>query len=453
MLRRSFVIPIVLLLAHSAASAQNSSVLDTYIQTGLANNLALQQQGLDIRKSLEAVQQAKSLFYPTLSFAATYTLAAGGRKIDLPIGDLLNPVYGTLNQLTQSHAFPQIQNQAIQFLPNNYEETKLKFAYPLFNTDLKYNKLIQEQLVQSKTAQKAAYEHELQYQITEAYYQYLQALEAEKIWTNAHTVLTELKRFNESLVKNNVATREIVATADYELSKANNEISKLHSGQNTARAYFNFLLNRDLQADVTVDTSLLRKVLPVYKSDELIQQALSNRNEFKAMQAGMDANDTAIKLNEAKRKLPNAFIGGETGFQGYGYNLFNGKQAYVLAQVGVQYDIFNGGLTKSKIQQSKIEAEKVRAQYTEAQRQVALQVTKAWNDYEAAHNTWLTTRDGLAAAEAGYRIVNNKYKAQQALLIEYMDAQNRVTTARLQVLLAWIDVLVKEADLKKVSGI
>lgn len=430
-----------------------SAILDAYIQEGLRNNLALQQQTLNIRKSMEDVRQAKALFYPTLSFNASYTLAAGGRQSSLPIGDLLNPVYSTLNQITQTNAFPQVENQTIKFLPNNFQETKLKFTYPLYNSDLRYNRQIQELMVQSKEAQKAAYEQELKYQITGAYLQYLQALEAEKIWNSTLTVLTELKRFNESLVRNNVATRDIVASADYELSKAQNEIYQLKSAQNTARAYFNFLINKDLQADLTVDTLLLRSTAQVYNGAELIQQSLQKRQEFAALQAGMNAANTAVKLNEANKKLPDAYIGGETGFQGYGYNLFNGKQAYVLAQVGVTYDIYNGGLSSSKIQQAKIESQKLQLQYNETQQKIALQITQNLNALEAARNAWRSAQDGLNAAEVAYRIISNKYKANQAILLELITAQNRVTTSQLQVLLDWNEVLIKEAELRKSAGI
>lgn len=444
---------LTLLLASSAAAfSQPSPVLDEYIRQGFSNNLALQQQNLDLQKSLEAVRQARSLFYPTLQFNATYTLAAGGRKIDFPIGDLLNPVYGTLNDITQTNQFPLVENQQVQFLPHNFQETYLKVAYPLFNSDLRYNRQIQEQLVLGKTAQKAAYEHELRYRITEAYLQYLQTLEAEKIWLNAREVLTELRRFNESLVKNNVATRDVVATADYELSKAEREIFQLQSQQNTARAYFNFLINRDLQADVTIDTNLLHRAVPAYERNQVIQSALSERQELPALRAGQSAAELALKLNEANRILPDAYIGGQIGFQGYGYK-FNGDQAYVLAQVGLTYDIFNGGQTSSKIQQARIESEKVRTQYSEVQQQIALQTTQAWNNFEAARNAWVTSQQGQQAAEETFRIVQNKYRAGQVLLIEFLEAQNRVTTARLQVLLTWADVLVREAELRKSAGL
>ncbi len=434
------------------AWTQQSSVLEEYIRTGLAGNLDLQQQNLDLRKTQEAIRQSKALFYPTLQFNANYTRATGGRSIEFPVGDLLNPVYSALNQITQTNSFPVIQNETIQFLPDNFQETKLSFAYPLFNSDLRYNRQIKEQLYQSKAARNAACEHELRYQITEAYLQYLQSLEAEKIWQNSKTVLTELRRFNESLVKNNVATKDVVATADYELSKADNEIFKLKSAQNTARAYFNFLINKDLQSDVIIDTTLLHVTASSYQPDEMIRQALSGRQEFNALRAGQSAAETAVKLNDANRKIPDFYIGGEAGFQGFGYK-FNGDQPYALARIGMSYDIFDAGMRKSKTEEARLEAEKFRTRYQEAQQQITLQVTQAWNDYEAARNTFNTARTGLTAAESTYKIVNNKYRASQALLIEYLDAQNRVTTARLQVVLAWTDVLLKEAALKKSAGL
>ena len=435
---RKYILPFLLLATFSAA-AQPSPVLEQYLQTGLSNNLMLQQKELDIRKSMEAVRQAKALFMPRIQLNANYTVAAGGRKIDFPIGDLLNPVYSTLNQLTQSNAFPTVQNEKIQFLPNNFQETKIKFSYPLFNSDLKYNQRIKELLLQSQTAQKEAYAKVVRYEISEAYLQYIQTFEAEKIWTGARSVLLEMRRFNESLVKNNVATKDIIANADYEISKADHEIFNLQSQRNTARAYFNFLINRDLQSDVTVDSTLLTTMVPNYELQPLVQAALQNRKELEALEAGRKAGMAALDLNEANKKLPDFYIGGETGFQGYGYHFKD--QAFVLAQVGLTYDIYSGGANNSKIQEARIENDKIANQTEMARQQIALQVTDAFNALSSAKNALETSKTGLKAAEEAFRIINNKYRAGQALLLEYMDAQNRVTIARIQVLLANTDVV------------
>lgn len=440
------------------ASAQKSAVLEQYIQTGLSNNLALQQQGIGLQQAQEAIRQSKALFYPVLQFNANYTRAAGGRRIEFAVGDLLNPVFANLNQINEALQpgapdYPtNVENVDVQFLPDDFHETKLTVSYPLFNTDLKYNRQIREQLYQSQASQKAAGEHDLRYQITDTYLQYLKALEAEKIILNSRTVLTELRRFNESLVKNNVATKDVVATADYELSKTDNELIQLKRAQDNVRTYFNFLINRDLQSEIIVDSTLLRTGADAYQLDDLIQKSVANRQEFNALRAGMAAAEIDIKRNDAQLKIPDFYIGGEAGFQGFGYK-FNGDQAYALAQIGLTYDIFDGGTRKSKTQEARLEAEKIRSQTSEVQQQIAMQVIQAWNEFDAARNSFATTQSGLTAAESTFKIVANKYRANQALLIEFLDAENRVTTARLQRMLAWSDVLLKEAALKKAAGI
>ncbi len=68
----------------------------------------------------------------------------GGRTQDIPIGDLLNNVYSTLNQLTGQSKFPQVNNQSIQFLPNDFHDTRVEVVVPVVNTDLYYNRAIKK---------------------------------------------------------------------------------------------------------------------------------------------------------------------------------------------------------------------------------------------------------------------------------------------------------------------
>ena len=119
-----------------ALQAQTSVVLEDYIQIGLEKNPRTQRQRLSLQQSDLQIKQAKALAQPSLAFNANYTRAVGGRKLDFPIGDLLNPAYNALNAINPQFMFPTLENQQIQFLPDNFHETKLTFAYPLYNTDI-----------------------------------------------------------------------------------------------------------------------------------------------------------------------------------------------------------------------------------------------------------------------------------------------------------------------------
>ena len=89
------------------ARAQNP-ILENYIREGLESNRGLKQKQLDYASNLAALKEARGLFLPDISLNARYTVAEGGRMIEFPVGDLLNPVYSTLNMLTGSSQFPQM---------------------------------------------------------------------------------------------------------------------------------------------------------------------------------------------------------------------------------------------------------------------------------------------------------------------------------------------------------
>lgn len=430
-----------------------SAKLDAYVQEGLQNNLALKQETLEIDRVAESLVQAKALFYPRLTFNPTYSLAAGGRRIDFPVGDLLNPAYKTLNQLTGSDRFPtNIQNVNQLLAPNNFHDTKVAIQYAIFNTDLQYNYLIQKEMISAQQARKRVVENELRYTIATAYYQYVQTLDAIRIYENSRAVLKSLVRLNEKLVANNVATREVVSKTRYEISKLDQQLAGAEKNRESARAYFNFLLNRDLISNILVDSLLLQSIpTPTDNLDNLEELALQQRQEISQLGSSIKAAQTAVKLNEANARIPNLSVGGNVGFQGFGYTFSN--QAYAVAQVGLSWDIFKGHEKRSKIQQAKIQTNILQTRLMEVQQQIQLQVVQAYYDLNAARESLAATQSGVVSAEQSFRVVDSKYRNGQALLIEFLQAQNDHLTAQLQESIAKTDVFTKKAALDRVTAV
>jgi len=427
-----------------------SPILENYIREGVANNLGLRQESLEISRVTESLHQARSLFYPRVAFNPTYSLAAGGRRLEFPVGDLLNPAYKTLNQIIGADRFPtNIENVNQLLAPNNFHDTKLTISYAIFNTDIQYNYLIQKQLLSAQEARKRVVENELRYNIATAYYQYLQTLDAIRIYENSNKVLTELARLNEKLIANNVATKEVLTSARYEISKVDQQLAVAQKNRETAKAYFNFLLNRELNAVIDVDSSLT-KILPESKENlaDLQQTALRGRQELIQLNGSLDAARTAVKLNEANAKIPNVYVGGNTGFQGFGYTFQN-----LVAQVGLQWDLFKGYEKRSKIQQAKIQTDALQTKLAEVQRQIQLQVLQAYYDLNAATESLTATQSGVLNADQTFRVIDSKYRNGQSLLIEYIRYQNDRQTAQLQHSLARMDVLVKRAALDRAVAV
>jgi hypothetical protein len=112
-------------------------LLDSLISLGLTNNPGIRQERTELAIRQKEMEIADRLHYPSAGILGTYTLAWGGRSINLPIGTLLNPVYTTLNNLTQSSSFSLIDNVEEQFTPNNFIDLKLRTSMPVINPELR----------------------------------------------------------------------------------------------------------------------------------------------------------------------------------------------------------------------------------------------------------------------------------------------------------------------------
>ena len=94
--------------------------LQSLLDEALLANLELRASGASVQQRLAALDQARARYLPVIDFAARYSVADGGRTIDFPVGDLLNPVYETLDEMLvaqgQPPQFPRVRNESIALL-------------------------------------------------------------------------------------------------------------------------------------------------------------------------------------------------------------------------------------------------------------------------------------------------------------------------------------------------
>ncbi|AEW01754.1 outer membrane efflux protein [Niastella koreensis GR20-10] len=449
-MKRSLSIPAVIGVAgmlFAQASLAQTTILDTYIKKGLETNLALHQKSFDLQKAEVDLKRAKTLFYPQASLNSQYTLASGGRTQDIPIGDLLNNVYSTLNQLTGASKFPQVANQKINFLPNDFHDTRLEVSLPLVNTDIYYNKAIKQELIHTQQVDIEIYKRELVKNIKEAYYQYLQAGKAVDIYNNALKLASENLRVSEKFVQNNVGTKESVMRAKAQVSQVKASLITATNQQLNAAAYFNCLLNENLEAPVTFDTTLLERT---NTSIPAALEVTTNREELTKIQSAQKVVGTSMKMNRnyLVPKL-NAFY--DIGFQGYGFK-FNSDQFYQLGGLQFKWDLFKANDNKYKIQQSQLDLDALGNQYKDVQQQLNLQVRMAMNNYRSAIQTLEALNDEVQSAVETYRFAERRFREGQALQIELIDARTQLTSAELNYSLAQLAVLTRAAELERATA-
>lgn len=429
-------------------SAQNR--LQEYLSVGLENNLALKQKESGFRLSLEALKEARSLFYPVVSFNARYTVSQGGRVIEFPVGDMLNPVYATLNQLTASNLFPDIENQEIAFLRPAEHETKIRLVQQVYNSDLHYNAKINKELTLVEEINLEQYKRELVAEIKKAYFSVGMTESLLTLLQETRQLLVENVRVNAKLVENNKVTYDNLLRSQTELSRFEQQLQVAAKDKQLSLAYFNFLLNRPLSDSVLLDPPV-ELILPADEMTDYAQQAVANREEIKSLQQYGRISELNTHMNRSG-SLPDLIVVADYGFQGEKY-VFNKDHNYLQASIVLSWDLFKGFQNRTKIRQALIRQEIVEQRLNEARGSVELQVIRALNELKVSEEGIIAAESQVKTAREGFRLVRRRYEEGQTNLIDFLDARITLTQAEENLIISQFTSLVNYAEFEKVTAI
>lgn len=434
---------ILAILGASFRLSAQDTLLEHYIREAFTRNQGLQQRNFQLDKSLYALQEAKSLFYPSVSLVGDYTRADGGRTIDIPIGDLLNNVYSSLNQLTGSNSFPQLKNQSVLLNPDNFYDAKLHTTLPLINTEIWYANKIRSESITLQQAAVNVYKRKLVKDLKTAYYQYYQSCRAVEIYKAAMLLVDENIRVNKSFIANGVTNTTALTRSQAEQQKILTNITSAENQRTLSKAYFNFLLNNPLNDSILLDstTYATASLLPVTDTGTITKREELQQLEQQKKIAGLQYKQYNSYL------IPKLSTFLDLGSQGFNWSVDN-KSRYYLWGVHLQWDIFTAGQQKHKAQQAAMEIKTVDAAYNEAYSSLQLALTTAYNNYHTAVANYQNAQTQLGLSEKYYRDQFKVYKAGQLLYLELLDAQNQLTSARLQVAVAFAGVQTSMADIE-----
>jgi outer membrane protein len=411
-------------------NAQGS--LEKYIETGLKNNLVLQEKNISLESALNALKTANSLFFPSMDFKGDYQSGEGGRSISFPVGDMLNPVYRTLNQLTSGNEFRDISNVETNFFPQNYYDLKVRTSLPIINSDLVYNRTIRKQQITMQEYDVEIYKSELTRNIQVAYYNYLSAAKSIAIYDGAISLAREAKRMSQSLLDNGKSLKAYVLRSESEIQSLEAKRTSALQQLKNARMYFNFILNNDPEEDI--DTAFVVSVDQKTVDQYLLNEAsITKRTELMALDQAASITQNVLKMNKAYwvPKL-NGFL--DLGSQASGWK-FNNKSTYYFLGFQLDFPLFSAGKNRIRIKQSELDLKNQLINNIYNHNQIQLSADMARNSLMASYRNYAASIELLDAATAYGKLIEKGYKEGINTFIETIDARNQLTTASLQLVI------------------
>lgn len=406
--------------------------LQESIKEALENNLGLQAKLEKIAQATHLMKQARAEFFPKLGM--TYGYARQSEQI-------------TFRSTLMPGAKIAVSSQ------DNYE-WRGTVSQPLFTgfALLSSYELAKLGIDQSELELELT-RLDLALKVKEAYFNILVADKgievAQKDVEARRSNLTVARSFYEvGMIPVNDLLR-----AEVELANSRQQLVKGRNAARLARAAFNTVLSRPLEAPVAVEDILVYKP-EVGEFEAYVQEAFKNRPEMQLLDVNIQQAKQQIRL-AASKFYPEVALnydyikeGDKADVSGSPFHDANRWQF----SAGLSWNFFEWGKTHYKVE----EKESLRRELAKTKKaledQIRLEVKQAMLDLATAEENIPTTQKAVEQGEENLRVNQERYKAQVTTITEVLDAHTLLTRARVDYFRALYDHNLARARLERALG-
>ena len=420
--------------------------LDQLIEQALAQNLSLKAAQSDANAALAALDAARAERLPSLKLSTRALFNEGGRVIEIPVADALNPVYATLNRLTAGSAapsqFPQVQNPSFSTIRDREFDARLSLSAPLYAPALEagVQRAIAELAGVQALRELAA--RTLVRDVQLAYFSIGRARATLAVFSASERVLNENVRVNQALLDSGSATRDKLLRAQAEVLAAQDRTQSARDAEQSALRYLNFLRAMPL------DTALvgeLEERFPVQRLRVNADAAAINP-QLSALAFSVKAAQAGIAQAESLRK-PTIGFGLDAGTQGEDFGFGVGKN-FATAAISLNWTLFDFGTISAKQRAAASIRDRRQQQLDELDAALALRQREAQEKLASAILRTQTQGARLLAAAENYRIAEKQRAAGSLSQIEFLDAERANTEAQLSAQSAKFEQAIASAELE-----
>lgn len=429
----------------AARVAPLDPVLESLVRESLAANLEVAGAEANVAQRLAALDAARARYLPVLDLGVRYSRARGGREVEIPVGDLMNPVYATLNQILAEQGkppvFAPIENTSINFLREEEQNSALLLTQPIYDPRIPAARRAAEQEHLAAIGGLDALRGRLARDVKQAYYRWLGFGQAVGILEATQELARSNLAVNQSLFRNGKITEDLVFRAEADLLEIEQNTLDASNAVTLSKAWVNLLRNQPYDRELTDvrvgdgDVSRVRvrtaaiAGAPDFDVHALQQTASARRPELRQLDAVIRAA-TAGKDVAVAATAPLLGLAVDAGSQGTSFE-FGDDNLYVVASLVLRFNFFRGGGDLAAIREAASRIDEVVAARGLAEQRIHVEVLAAQQAWTVASSSLATAAKRSDAAAAAFRIAEKKRDLGQINQTEFIDARRAQTDAEL----------------------
>jgi outer membrane protein TolC len=209
--------------------------------------------------------------------------------------------------------------------------------------------------------------------------------------------------------------------ASVTLANARQRLLQAENALDYAHAAYNRFLGRPLETPLALDPALdIDNLIPAAQGiQDLTVLAQTQRPELSAMAMQAKSLRKQSDAARASSRPQLALTGGYMFLE----NEFLDDDAFWMAGVSLQWNLFDGGHSRKQAASLDSKAVAIGHQRADLETVIALQVRRSWNDRVEAENRIGVAESAVTQATENLRVVRNRYAAGASTNVEVLDAE------------------------------
>lgn len=291
-------------------------------------------------------------------------------------------------------------------------------------------------------------QEDLIHKVAKAYIDALENYENTQVYLQTEENMADHEKNISAMFNAGSKAKIDLLRAQVETSNAQQDTAKSNAAYEVSLTNLATLMAIDSSEDLTVNH--VSTTLDLGDLEYYLEQADENRADLRAAALKVDQGEYALEIAKSGKRPT---LAAEAGI-GVGANNNADWNAKPEASAGISasWNLFDSGIVKAEIAKAKNELEQLNLQKQDQTNSVHEEVMTAYKNLDIALKRLRTTKKAVELAEEERSISVEKYRAGEGILLDILDSEVSLATAKKNHVSATYDVLRYKFDLTHAIG-
>ena len=330
---------------------------------------------------------------------------------------------------------PQFQNMGINIpdkmhvMDQDTKDISITIAQPITPLYTLYNVYRINKLNEDATRLDLSVQiREIRYKVADAYFNLLKLMKTRENLLSSIKLIEAYRQMTEQFYKNGMVQKDDVMKVEVKLSQVRDALNEIESAIAILKTSINILVGREKNEDIEIEDNYPSEPPAFNLSlNDCIDKALSNRLDLKSMQLRVDM--LKAKRQTTVGSLIPSVVGLFTYSKQWG-NSFQPEESWFVG-ASLSWTFWEWGATYFQLKSDSHQIEKASSGLSAMSDGITLDVKSAYYKVKNSYTSLESNKKSIELAEEVYRIAVKKYENAQITATEVLDAENMLTTAKI----------------------